>query len=87
MKCLDEVASCEWLCAMIAQQMGFSNDQVRPQMRLVSDLGIDSLELQSLLLAIEDAVGVMPEGEQMHRIMTVSDLHLSVLRLLEAKSA
>ncbi|WP_368565601.1 acyl carrier protein [Pseudoxanthomonas sp. UTMC 1351] len=87
MKRFDDAASCEWLCAMISQQMGLPNDQVHPHMRLVSDLGIDSLELQSLLLAIEDALGVIPEGAQMQRITTVSDLHMSVLQLLEAKCA
>ena len=81
----DTVASCQWLCEMVAHQMGLSVDQVHPQMRLVGDLGMDSLELQSLLMAIEDALDVIPQGTQLQRVMTVSDLHTLVLQLVDAK--
>jgi acyl carrier protein len=77
--------SCRWLCDLIASQMAMPAEQVHPQMRLVGELGIDSLELQSLLLAIEDRVGVIPDGPQLQRVITVSDLHALVLRLIETK--
>jgi acyl carrier protein len=81
----DAFVSCDWLCGLIASQMQMATDQVHPQMRLVSDLGIDSLELQSLLLAIDDALGVMPDGSQMQRVITVADLHAVLVRLVDAK--
>lgn len=81
----DAFISCNWLCGLIASQKQMTIDQVHPQMSLVSDLGIDSLELQTLLLAIDDELGVMPEGSQMRGVITVADLHAVLLRLGDGK--
>lgn len=72
----------ESLCALIAAQLRKPVEQIQPDTRLVEELEIDSLEMQTLLLAIDEVWGVMPERHHLRRVRTVADLHASVVALL-----
>ena len=79
--------SCDWLCKQIAAQLCISPESVGPHSRLTGDLGIDSLEMQSLLLTIEDHFAVMPSAQQLHRVTTVDQLHALIVTLAEANGS
>ena len=70
------------LCGIIAAQLRRPVEEIHPHTQLVADLEIDSLEMQTLLLAIDEVWGVMPERHQLRRVVTVADLHQTVLALL-----
>jgi len=59
---------------LIADQQNLSIDCIHDRSRLVDDLGFDSLEMQSLLLALEEQYGLMPTHAAMTRVVTVRDL-------------
>ena len=68
-------ASLDGLCALIAIELHVATDVVLPGLRLVEDLRVDSLEMHSLLLAIEQWCGGMPSAAQMETVDTVADLY------------
>lgn len=68
-------ASLDGLCALIASELRVATDAVLPGLRLVEDLRVDSLEMHSLLLAIEQWCGGMPSSAQMETVDTVADLY------------
>ena len=67
---------------ILAAQVQAPLEAIHPATRLVEDLRIDSLEMKTLLLSIDDACGVMPEARHLRRVHTVADLHATVLALL-----
>lgn len=71
-------ASLAGLCALIAAELRLADDAVLPGLRLVEDLRVDSLEMHSLLLAIEQWCGGMPSAAQMDAVATVADLYASL---------
>jgi acyl carrier protein len=50
------------------------------QLRLIDDLGLDSLELMELALVLEDAVGLRLEENELRRLSTVRDLERALAR-------
>jgi acyl carrier protein len=72
----------ESLCTLIAVQLRKPVELVQPTTQLVEELEIDSLEMQTLVLAIDEVWGVMPEAHHLRRVRTVADLHATVQGLL-----
>ena len=60
------------LCALIQRYQ--AGPAVLPEYRLIADLGLDSLDLVELGLAIEDEFGVILEADQVKNCKTVQDL-------------
>jgi acyl carrier protein len=58
---------------MLHEEFSIDPDRVRLDSRLVDDLGLDSLDLVSASLAIEDRWGVRLEDEDLAGIATVGD--------------
>jgi len=58
---------------MLQEEFSIDPDRVRLDSRLVDDLGLDSLDLVSASLAIEDRWGVRLEDEDLAGIATVGD--------------
>ncbi|QNR97288.1 acyl carrier protein [Stenotrophomonas sp. 169] len=54
---------------------------IRPGDRLVEDLGLDSLEIADLLVAIEERTGVVITAEALAGARTVAELESAVRRL------
>ena len=54
---------------IIALTCEMSPEQITPDSNLVSDLGIDSLDLLNITSAIDDAFGIaMPVGQWLHAV-------------------
>ncbi len=59
---------------VIVETLSCDEDKVTPQASLTDDLGADSLDAVELGMAIEEAVGVTIEDEDLPKIKTVQDL-------------
>jgi len=66
----------------IARGLGLQGE-LRPEQRLVEDLGLDSVGLLALAVAVEDHFRICLDAEDEAEIRTVGDL----LRVLERKLA
>jgi acyl carrier protein len=58
------------------------SDDVRPESRLVEDLGLDSLQLLTLSFEVENHFEIILEPEDERSIVTVQDLAETIARLL-----
>ena len=59
---------------VIVDTLSCDEDKVTPEASLTDDLGADSLDDVELGMAIEEAVGVTIEDEDLPKIKTVQDL-------------
>ncbi|MFW5722838.1 MAG: acyl carrier protein [Desulfohalobiaceae bacterium] len=59
--------------AIVTDQLGVSEDEVKPAASFVDDLGADSLDLTELIMAMEDEFGVEIDDEDAQKIATVQD--------------
>jgi len=66
---------------VIAKLSGKEAEALRPEMELVSDLGIDSPKALELLVELEDALGVEISDDDAARMETVGDIEAFALAL------
>jgi acyl carrier protein len=69
---------------LLAADTGLAPEVIRLDMRVVEDLGLDSVDAVELLTSIEQQTGLQFEVEQIEDIQTVGDV---VDRLMEASLA
>ncbi len=69
----------ETIQAVIAEQLNIDASQVTPEAKLVKDLGVDSLDVVELIMALEERFGVEIPDEQVEKIVNVGD----VMRYIE----
>lgn len=61
--------------ALIADQLGVNPESITPESHLVEDLGVDSLDIVEISMALEEEYGVDEIAEEeMETIKTVGDL-------------
>jgi acyl carrier protein len=60
---------------------------VRPESRLVEDLGIDSLDLVGIYLGIQDEFGVIIDENDLPRLVRIADLAAYVEQARSASAA
>lgn len=63
----------EQIARLARDKLGFDG-VVEPQLRLVEDLGLDSIHLMTLAMAVEDHFQVCLDEDDEARILTVADL-------------
>ena len=59
---------------IIADQLGISVDQIKPESKFVDDLGADSLDVVELIMAFEEEFDVEIPDEDAEKIATVQDV-------------
>ncbi len=69
----------ETIQAVIAEQLNIDVSQVTPEAKLVKDLGVDSLDIVELIMALEERFGIEIPDEQAEKIVNVGD----VMRYIE----
>ncbi|WQT30912.1 acyl carrier protein [Helicobacter pylori] len=69
----------ETIQAVIAEQLNIDASQVTPEAKLVKDLGVDSLDIVELIMALEERFGIEIPDEQAEKIVNVGD----VMRYIE----
>ncbi|MGL2909184.1 acyl carrier protein [Helicobacter pylori] len=69
----------ETIRAVIAEQLNIDASQVTPEAKFVKDLGVDSLDIVELIMALEERFGIEVSDEQAEKIVNVGD----VMRYIE----
>jgi acyl carrier protein len=59
--------------AIIMEQLGASEDQMKPEASFVDDLGADSLDTVELVMALEEEFDVEIPDEEAEKILTVGN--------------
>jgi long-chain acyl-CoA synthetase len=67
-------ASSDWLLTLIAEITGEAPASVGDELRLTEDLHLDSLGRVQLAAALEERLGIVPQGGQMERAETLGEL-------------
>jgi acyl carrier protein len=63
----------EKIRAIIAEQLGVSEDEIKIESHFVDDLGADSLDLVELVMALEEEFGQEIPDEDAEKIQTVKN--------------
>src|SRR4029079_14851710 len=61
------------VCALIRVQLG--SRAVRPEDRIVTDLGAESIDVLNIVVAVEERFGVVLDEGRLPAIVTVDDLY------------
>ncbi|GAA7177185.1 acyl carrier protein [Helicobacter pylori] len=69
----------ETIRVVIAEQLNVDTAQVTPEAEFVKDLGVDSLDIVELIMALEEKFGIEIPDEQAEKIVNVGD----VMRYIE----
>ncbi len=69
----------ETIQTVIAGQLEIDVSQVTPEAKFVKDLGVDSLDIVELIMALEERFGIEIPDEQAEKIVNVGD----VMRYIE----
>ncbi|MCQ2804205.1 acyl carrier protein [Helicobacter pylori] len=69
----------ETIRAVIAEQLNIDASQVTPEAKFVKDLGVDSLDIVELIMALEERFGIEIPDKQAEKIVNVGD----VMRYIE----
>ena len=59
--------------ALIADQLGVGEEEIKPESRFIEDLGADSLDIVELIMAMEEEFETEIPDEEAEKIMTVGD--------------
>ncbi len=59
--------------AIVMEQLGVSEEELKPEASFVDDLGADSLDLVELVMALEEEFGQEIPDEDAEKITTVQD--------------
>ncbi|MCQ2759221.1 acyl carrier protein [Helicobacter pylori] len=60
--------------AVISEQLNIDASQVTPEAKFVKDLGVDSLDIVELIMALEERFGIEIPDEQAEKIVNVGDV-------------
>lgn len=66
--------SLEKVTDIIVEQLGVNADQVKPEAKLVEDLGADSLDAVELVMAIEEEFNLEVPDEEAEKLQSVGDI-------------
>ena len=64
----------EKVTEIIVEQLGVSADQVRPESKMIEDLGADSLDAVELVMAVEEEFGIEVPDEEAEKLVSVGDI-------------
>ena len=64
----------EKVTEIIVEQPGVSADQVKPESKMIEDLGADSLDAVELVMAVEEEFGIEVPDEEAEKLVSVGDI-------------
>ncbi|HHT54072.1 MAG TPA: acyl carrier protein [Clostridiales bacterium] len=64
----------EKIKALLVDELQIDADDITPESKLSSDLGINSIELADLIMLCEDKFGIEIRDEDIHKFVTVGDV-------------
>lgn len=66
---------------IVSEYLGISLDQVKPESKLVEDLGADSLDQVELLMAYEEEFSIEVSDDDAQNLLTIDDIVKHVNKL------
>lgn len=60
---------------LLEEEFEIAQDAIVPEARLREDLGIDSLEVVDIIVAVQENFGFKPTAEQMKAAVTLDDFY------------
>lgn len=60
--------------SIISDQLGVSEDEVKPESKFIEDMGADSLDIVELIMAMEEEFEVEIPDEEAEKIRNVNDV-------------
>lgn len=67
--------------AILSEQLNVKADKIKPESKIVEDLGADSLDVVELLMTMEDDFGISVSDEEAVKLKSVQD----IVNMLESK--
>ena len=64
----------EKVTEIIVEQLGVSADQVKPESKMIEDLGADALDAVELVMAVEEEFGIEVPDEEAEKLISVGDI-------------
>jgi len=64
----------EKVTEIIVEQLGVSADQVKPESKMIEDLGADSLDAVELVMAVEEEFEIEVPDEEAEKLISVGDI-------------
>jgi acyl carrier protein len=65
---------------ILAEQLGVDVSEVRPDARILDDLGADSLDVVEMVMSIEEAFDIEVPDQAVEELRTVADVERYVTR-------
>jgi acyl carrier protein len=69
------------ITVILAEQLALDEEVIKPESRIIDDLGADSLDVFEIVMEIEDEFDVHLEDEAVEKVKTVAEL----VELVESK--
>ncbi len=64
----------EKIKALLVEELQVDADDITPDSKLSTDLGINTIELADLIMLCEDKFGIEIRDEDIHKFVTVGDV-------------
>ena len=64
----------ERLYALLANQLGLEREELAPEAHILDDLGVDSLDVVELMMALEESFDIVVPDEDVERLQTIADV-------------
>ncbi|MDB4814747.1 acyl carrier protein [Akkermansiaceae bacterium] len=71
---LAEGNTVELVTEIIVEQLSITADQVRPESKIIEDLGADFTDAVELVMAVEEEFGIEVPDEEAEKFISVSDI-------------
>ncbi len=59
---------------LVAEQLGISQDSIKPESNILEDLGADSLDVIEMLMTLEEEYGITIPDEQIGQVKTIGQI-------------
>ena len=70
--------------SIIADQLGITEDEIKPESKFIEDLGADSLDIVELVMAMEEEFDIEIPDEHADRLQTIGSAVEYLKERLEA---
>ncbi|MBP3224796.1 acyl carrier protein [Campylobacter sp. JMF_01 NE2] len=59
---------------VVVEQLSVAPDQVKPEAKIIEDLGADSLDVVELVMALEEKFGIEIPDSESEKLVTIGDV-------------
>ena len=59
---------------LVADQLGISEEEIKPESHIIEDLGADSLDVIEMLMTLEEEYGITIPDDKINQVKTISEI-------------